>query len=181
MFLASSRLLCLLLLIYVQQIELLRKLLAEYPSASLAGIAVGNEAISRGDVNQQQLLQYITQVRLPDVLHSCDLLQNHMHVHVFELLLCLQNLCRLLSVTHRIGFCCKGPYAKMCMWCFLLQVREVVRSVAQETGSQQLASVPVLTVELPAAWSPELVAAVDAVGAVIQPFFTGAIDTSKKG
>lgn len=59
-------------------------------------------------------------------------------------------------------------------------MRTVVRDVAQKAGSQRLDAVPVLTVELPAAFSPELVAAVDAVGAVIQPFFTGAIDTSKK-
>jgi hypothetical protein len=62
----------------------------------------------------------------------------------------------------------------------LPQVREVVRATAQRAKSQRLAAVPVLTVELPAAFSPELVAAVDAVGAVIQPFFTGAVDTSQK-
>jgi exo-beta-1,3-glucanase (GH17 family) len=45
------------------QIDLLGKLLAEFPDANLAGIAVGNEAISRGDVTEQQLLQYIAQVR----------------------------------------------------------------------------------------------------------------------
>ncbi|KAF6262970.1 hypothetical protein COO60DRAFT_556818 [Scenedesmus sp. NREL 46B-D3] len=102
------------------QIKLLGKLLAEFPSANLAGIAVGNEAISRGDVTEQQLLQYIA------------------------------------------------------------QVREVVRATAQQARSHRLAAVPVLTVELPAAVSPELVAAVDGVGAVLQPFFTGAVDTTHK-
>jgi hypothetical protein len=62
----------------------------------------------------------------------------------------------------------------------LLQVREVVRTTAHKAKSHRLAAVPVLTVELPPAFSPELVAAVDAVGAVIQPFFTGAVDTSQK-
>jgi exo-beta-1,3-glucanase (GH17 family) len=47
------------------QIELLGRLLAEFPSANLAGIAVGNEAISRGDVKERQLLQYIAQVQPP--------------------------------------------------------------------------------------------------------------------
>jgi hypothetical protein len=47
---------------YSIQIDLLGRLLAEFPAANLAGIAVGNEAISRGDVKEQQLLQYITQV-----------------------------------------------------------------------------------------------------------------------
>jgi hypothetical protein len=55
-----------------------------------------------------------------------------------------------------------------------------VRATARKAKSKRLAAVPVLTVELPAAFSPELVAAVDAVGAVIQPFFTGAVDTSQK-
>jgi uncharacterized protein YciW len=51
--------------INVPQIELLGRMLAEFPSANLAGIAVGNEVISRGDVRERQLLQYITQVTPP--------------------------------------------------------------------------------------------------------------------
>lgn len=51
-------------LLGLPQTDMLRKLLTEYPSANLAGIAVGNEAVSRGDVSEQQLLQYIAQVRV---------------------------------------------------------------------------------------------------------------------
>lgn len=44
------------------QIDLLGKLLTEFPIASLAGIVVGNEAISRRDVSQEQLIEAIAQV-----------------------------------------------------------------------------------------------------------------------
>lgn len=57
-------------LLGLPQIDMLRKLLTEYPSANLAGIAVGNEAVSRGDVSEQQLLQYIAQVRVQPPRHS---------------------------------------------------------------------------------------------------------------
>jgi exo-beta-1,3-glucanase (GH17 family) len=52
------------------QIELLGRLLSDYPSCNLGGIAVGSEAISRGDVKEQQLLQYIAQVQPEPHSHS---------------------------------------------------------------------------------------------------------------
>lgn len=44
------------------QVDLLGKLLSEFPGASLAGIVVGNDAISRRDTTQEQLIETMAQV-----------------------------------------------------------------------------------------------------------------------
>eukprot|EP00879_Flechtneria_rotunda_P014237 GHRR01014874.1.p2 GENE.GHRR01014874.1~~GHRR01014874.1.p2 ORF type:complete len:357 (+),score=112.62 GHRR01014874.1:1858-2928(+) len=45
------------------QVDLLARLLEEYPHARISGIAVGNEAVSRGDATQTQVLGLINNVR----------------------------------------------------------------------------------------------------------------------
>lgn len=56
----------------------------------------------------------------------------------------------------------------------------MVRAIAQKSNSLALAKVPVMTAELPATYTAELAAAVDVVGANIQPFYSGSIDTTDK-
>lgn len=60
-----------------------------------------------------------------------------------------------------------------------VQVRSMVHDVAQKANTASLAQVPILTVEPPAMFSTKLIAAVDAVGATIQPFFSSVVDTSQ--
>lgn len=45
-----------------KQIELLGKLLDEYPNANVIGISVGNEVLHRHEVAQATLIKYIQQV-----------------------------------------------------------------------------------------------------------------------
>jgi exo-beta-1,3-glucanase (GH17 family) len=46
------------------QIELLRKVLAEFPDASYFAVSVGHEALHRRDVSESALISYMRQVRI---------------------------------------------------------------------------------------------------------------------
>ncbi|KAF8061932.1 davT [Scenedesmus sp. PABB004] len=104
-----------------EQVRALSRLLREHPGASIAGIAVGSEAVSRGDATPAELAAAVG------------------------------------------------------------EVRTLVRAAAAAPGGAALARVPVLAVEAPEAFTPELVAAVDVVGLALAPFYAAPVDTAREG
>jgi len=147
------------------QLQLLSSLLHEQPGARLMGIAVGSEAVSRGDVSAATLVQLVAQVRMQSAEY------NTAHT---------QGDCQSAPVTTAQGIVACIPCATMPL--AAPQVRDVLRAAAATTASGgALRAVPVLTVEPPEAFTDQLLAAVDVAGIVLQPFFGAQLDTSHDG
>jgi hypothetical protein len=60
-------------------------------------------------------------------------------------------------------------------------VRGLLSAIAVRTGSPALATVPITTTDAPWALTPRLVAAVDILSVVVQPFYETPLDATKAG